>query len=84
MIGKVPDSVAERRGKTGFVPLMERGLFDRERATFLSILGRGRIVDRAYVDPQWLREAMGQASFPSRDVFPLWMSCALELWLDLE
>jgi asparagine synthase (glutamine-hydrolysing) len=84
MVSSLPELVVERRGKTGLVPLMEKGLLDRERASFLNKLRHGSSVERGYVNGAWLAQAIEGGNLRRTDLFPLWMTCSLDLWLDLQ
>lgn len=58
MLVKLPRSNSERMGKTWVTPLMEMGLLDGERESFLKILRRERAVQAGYIDGDWLRAAV--------------------------
>jgi len=77
----LPRRNAERRGKTAFNALMNRGLLGNERETFGRILRRGRAFDAGYVEPGWVERRWDSIDTEPEAMFNLWKVCALELWL---
>ena len=56
MQGLLPEAVRNRRDPTSFVPLRDKGLLDKERETIRHILADPQIVQRKYIDPDWLQQ----------------------------
>lgn len=81
MRGLLPEAVCERRTKTGFEPLMERGLRERELAGIRRLFEDARCVHGGYVDPGWLRRVLSGPAPPVDDLYGLWLFASLELWL---
>jgi len=77
--------IGERDGKTGFDPLMLRGLCERETATVLELLRSPRCVERGFVSSDWLRGEVANlargVTTESEALHGLWLCVCLELWL---
>ena len=81
MRGLLPEFVRERVGKTTFLPLMERGLLERERGVLESTLGNSQLVGRGIVDGEWLRGRLPLETLAAPDARFLWLCLSVELWL---
>ncbi len=77
-----PDTAWERHGKTSLVPLLERGLLDRERDAVASLMARPQIVEREYIRREWLDEQLGARHRWASDGYLLWVCICLEIWLN--
>lgn len=77
----LPQAVAQRPPRTVFVPLMQRGLQDREIETIRGLLAAPRIVEIGFVRREWLDSALASLNLWGEDAFRLWSCVALELWL---
>jgi asparagine synthase (glutamine-hydrolysing) len=77
----LPPAILRRRGRTRFVPLMQRGLLEREPVTVAGLLRSPRIVADGYVRREWLEQAWRELPAWSANVTTLWCCLCLELWL---
>jgi asparagine synthase (glutamine-hydrolysing) len=81
MNGLLPEPVRERSQRTIFVPLLEKGLLEKERTTLAGILHDPQIVQRDMVRADWLEGALRSAAERSTGWDSLWPCISLELWL---
>jgi asparagine synthase (glutamine-hydrolysing) len=81
MAGRLPEAVVERRSRTGFEALWDRGLRERERASVEMLLKDPLIVRRGYVRAEWLRDELHTGRPWADGGYPLWLCISLELWL---
>jgi hypothetical protein len=79
----LPSAISERKYKTSFFALMQKGLVVKEKSTVERILDEPLILERKYIQEDWLRQRMGSENRWSRskDTYYLWKSLSLELWL---
>ena len=77
----LPESIRERRDKTNFFELFERGMRDREIGTIREILRDPEILRREIVRRDWLDEQLAPgAEWPDYGN-ALWKCLSLEIWL---
>lgn len=77
----LPESIRERRDKTGFLPLFDRGMRERELGTVREILRDPEILRREIVRRDWLEEQLApDAEWPDYGN-ALWKCLSLEIWL---
>lgn len=81
MRGLTPETVRLRPGKTTFYPLMQEGLFEKERATVAELLKNPQVVALGYVDDAWFAKHPPTVALSDDEVFFLWLCLSLELWL---
>jgi asparagine synthase (glutamine-hydrolysing) len=81
MSGLLPEAVCERTYTTHFLPLLEKGLLDRERTTVETMMHDPQIVRRELVRAEWLQEQLAEDWVRSPDSYLVWLCISLELWL---
>ena len=82
MIGYLPEFVWQRQNRTSFVPLMQKGLQDKERETVKGILVQTTDCGEAVCEWRLVARAELQKPFEfSPEATFLWNCIALELWL---
>lgn len=81
MLGLLPEEVRLRPNPTSFVPLLIKGLRDREAGTMRRILTDPLVVRRGYIDGEWLRRQLERPFAPSAESGMLTRALYLELWL---
>lgn len=83
MKGILPDRVRLRRTPTSYLPLYNRGFFEREHESVRSVLSDPDAWWPRFVRRDWLEAALARPLTPAGDgaaaVVP-WMCVALELW----
>jgi asparagine synthase (glutamine-hydrolysing) len=81
----LPKQVRERRWKTEFLPLFDKGLLQKETETAARILRDPYIVKDQYVRAEWLTDQLadGKGWQDDGQKFMLWKFLCLELWLSL-
>jgi len=83
MRGLLPDRVRFRGRPTSYLPLYNRGFFERERATVRAILDSPDAWWPRFVRREWLEAAVRRPLQPSDDgsaaVVP-WLCVVVELW----
>lgn len=78
----LPAEVAQRPPRTLFIPLMQRGLLERETATVRDLLTAPRIVADGFVRREWLEQAYARLpAWNQTEVTTFWCCLCLELWL---
>lgn len=78
----LPPAVAQRPPRTSFLPLMKRGLLERESAAVQHLLHAPRIVEDGYVRREWLEQAYAELpAWNEGNVTAFWCCLCLELWL---
>jgi asparagine synthase (glutamine-hydrolysing) len=81
LAGRLPGEVVERKTKTSFKALWDRGLCERERPVVEALLKEPEIVRRGFVRRDWLQRELAAGGGWTDDGFPLWLCIGLELWL---
>lgn len=81
MKGILPEEIRLRRNRTIFVPLVQRGLGEREWGKVQRLLTKPQVVERGYIDANWLRSRLETGWDQSADSTMLWYVLSLELWL---
>lgn len=81
MAGILPEAVRLRKQRTVFVPLMVKGLRDKESDTVRHIFQKPQVVERGYINSDWLAAQLEKPYEPSPDSSFLWRVLCLELWL---
>ncbi len=81
MKGILPSEVVNRRDKTNFFPLFEKGLLEKEVETVRKILQHPQILERQYINADW--HARTLAGLPGTIVQDpqIWSCICLEIWL---
>ena len=81
MKGILPSEVVNRRDKTNFFPLFEKGLLEKEVETVRKILQNPQILERQYINSDW--HARTLAGLPGTIVQDpqIWSCICLEIWL---
>lgn len=82
MKGLLPTAVSERGSKTGFEPLMTRGLCDREDESLRRILSDPWCVRDQIIDGAWLERTLARPRPDPNSLYELWLCTSLELWLN--
>lgn len=77
----LPDEVRLRARPTSFLPLMMKGLNDRERETKRAIMTGAQVVERGYIRADWWAAQVEREYDLSADSYALWLGLSLELWL---
>ncbi len=79
----LPEIVSERKNRTSFRPLMEKGLINKKHHVVKKLIEKPLIVEKNYVKGDWMREqfADGHSWFNSNHHVFLWKALCLELWL---
>ncbi|MDY7092498.1 MAG: asparagine synthase-related protein [Acidobacteriota bacterium] len=89
LAGELPTEIRTSRGDRGRLDaLFRRGLFERERGRLTRLLDGQGAVWRRYVDPHWVRQAMGRdGGFGGRggrggglEAVILWSCASAEIW----
>jgi asparagine synthase (glutamine-hydrolysing) len=80
MVGRLPEAVRERVERTSFVPLLKKGLLDKERTAVTTMLRDPLVVGRNMIRAEWLEEKLEQLAMDPSDGH-LWQCISLELWL---
>jgi len=81
MKGLLPDEIRLRRSRTSFAPLYHRGVKEREWEKVRRIMAAPQVVERGYIDAEWLRGRLESGMDDSLDSTILWRALCLELWL---
>ena len=81
MRGLLPEAVRRRRVQTGYSPLLLKGMQYEEKETVRRILSDPLVVQRKYINGDWLRKQMGREFDLSKESWQLWFVLSLELWL---
>jgi asparagine synthase (glutamine-hydrolysing) len=81
MAGLLPEAVSERRSKTTFEPLMQKGLFSGEGVCLKNLLAQARIVEGNFVRADWLTDRLDGKTNSDQENLYLWLFISLELWL---
>jgi asparagine synthase (glutamine-hydrolysing) len=81
MIDLLPEIVWQRQKQTSFVPLMHKGLQEKERDTVKGIFNDPQIVQRQFVKQDWLQDQLEKPFEQSSEGSFFWDCIALELWL---
>lgn len=81
MLGLLPEEVRLRQQPTSFVPLLMKGLREKEKDTMRQIMAKPQIVERGYIRSDWLETQLQREYDMSPDSLLLWLSLSLELWL---
>jgi hypothetical protein len=83
MRGILPDRVRLKRNATSYLPLYNRGLFERERETVRTLLGAPDAWWPRFVRRDWLEAAIRRPLRPSDDGISAavpWLCVVIELW----
>lgn len=81
MKGLLPEEVRSRRRQTIFLPLLMKGLQEKERETVKRILADPQVVARNFVRQDWLQQQLQRDFDVSPASMMLWNTISLELWL---
>lgn len=81
MKGLLPEEVRQRRVRTSFAPLYLRGLQEQEWGKVRRIMTDPLVVERGYINANWLRDRLDSGQDDSPDSRILWRALCLELWL---
>lgn len=81
MAGILPEEIRHRRQRTVFTPLMDRGLSGERWTKVRQIMAEPQVVERGYIDRDWLRQSLDRGWDRSSDASFLWRVICLELWL---
>lgn len=77
----LPPAVAQRPPRTVFIPLMKRGLLERETAVVRELIRAPRIVKDGFVRREWLEHTYAKLpEWHQKDVTRFWCCLCLELW----
>ena len=79
--GLIAEEVRERQARTVFLPLMQKGLLEKERATVDELLKNPEIVRRGYVVDGWLEQSRLETERSRMPDHVFWRCLSLELWL---
>lgn len=81
MTGILPEAVRKRTNKTIFLPLIKKGLIEKESATIRRLLTNPLIVQLGLIRPEWLHSALENPSGWIDYGTKLWPGICLEIWL---
>jgi hypothetical protein len=79
---RLPALVLDRRDKTSFTPLMQKGAAI-ESSIVRNLMHEPLVVQQRYVNPAWIRRqfADNHAWWQTDQRFQAWLCICLELWL---
>ena len=82
MKGILPEKVRTRRKRTVFMPLMLKGLREKETAHVKQLLTNPLIVREGFIEPNWMQNELDVFLQGEKDeIYELWLAMSLELWL---
>lgn len=81
MNGRLLEEVRLRRNPTSFLPLLVKGIRDKEKDSIIRFMTDPLVVDRGYIRGDWLAAQLDRNYEPSLDGSLLLKSIFLELWL---
>lgn len=79
--GLLPEEVRLRQNPTNFIPLMMKGLKEKEKDTIQQIMSNPQVVERGFIRADWLATQLQRKFDLSQDSILLWSATSLELWL---
>lgn len=77
----LPDKVSQRRGKTGFEPLLRLGLLKKEKGIVMQLLDDPLVVKQGWMNVDWLETQSRNTDITGNEEWFFVMSLHLELWL---
>lgn len=79
----LPAEIRDRKRRTVFLPLMGRGVVEKEKATVDSLLSEPQVVKRRYIRSEWLEDQLDSAHrwTDEENAYFLWKCLSLEMWL---
>ena len=80
---RLPEAICERRRRTVFLPLMKKGVVEKEKHVVDNLLNDPLILQKKYVRQEWLQERVSgdQRWTNEENAYFLWKCLSLELWL---
>ena len=81
MVDLLPAEIINRRRPTSLLPLLQKGVRDKERSALESILSDPEIVHRRYVRGEWLQRELRLGFKQNDSLYFVWLCLSLELWL---
>ncbi len=82
MTGRIPEGVRLRADKTSLFELFVDALAGKARPYVERLLDRPQIVERGWVDGDWLRRELASEPPWTSYGYPLWQCIGLEMWLN--
>ena len=81
MAGRLPEAVRLRRDPTSFVPLLIKGVAEKEADTIRRVMADPEVVRRGYIRADWLEKQLQTGYEPSAEWRLLLKAVYLELWV---
>lgn len=83
LVGRLPDPIRLRRGKSYFTPILQDSVSGPDRGLLITLLRRPDAEARRWLNPTWLEEdvALQTGRQPAASALQLFRAGALECWL---